>query len=352
MRPAPSPRIAASAYVRAGRIAFVDSRRVAEDLFDRARTIEASCDLLLDADDSPDLAQGMLLSWADRLDEARPLMEGRLRQADEHGDEVARLAASYQLAALEWRAGNWQTAARHAARVDRLHEQTAGELDDAWCLWIGALISASRGELEASRARLESGLARIDAAGEVFFKRFYRWAFGLLELAAGRPEEALRHVEHLSRDLDETGFREHGLTHHVADELEALILVGRSADAERRIARGGRAGRGPGSGSASRRRRSRARDARHAAGQHDAAVESPPPSRSRCTAPGRCRSTTGGRCWRSARHSAARAAVATRAGLAAVRGGGLRAAGRAAVERADRGRAGPARRPRRVRATT
>ena len=32
------------------------------------------------------------------------------------------------------------------------------------------------------------------------------------------------------------GIVEHGLTHHVSDELEALVLVGREADAERRIA--------------------------------------------------------------------------------------------------------------------
>ena len=119
-----------------------------EDMFRRARAVESACDLLLDADDSPEPeADGMLLFLGGSAkDEARPLMERRLRQGDEHGDESPVLSASYTPGGPRNGApGNWDGAARpRRARRPAPRADRRRSWDDGWCLWIGALIAASR----------------------------------------------------------------------------------------------------------------------------------------------------------------------------------------------------------------
>ena len=229
-----SAHAAATAYAWAGHLALFHGDADAMAMLGRAREIERESGWLLEADNSPDKSIGSYLAFADRLDEGREVLEASLERSIAGGDDLGSANMSFYLAALEWRAGRWDVAAAHATRADRLTEQSMS-LDDSWCWWIGGLIAASQGRTEEARARLDDGLRRVDAAGNLFWPALYRWVLGFLELSVGRPDAALLQLDGLAEHWDRMGMVDHGLTHYASDELEALILVGREADAERRI---------------------------------------------------------------------------------------------------------------------
>jgi DNA-binding CsgD family transcriptional regulator len=227
------PSVAAFAYAQTGVTVLLRAEPDAERLLTRASELEATSGCLIEADSSPELALGMARMFADRLDEARELMERRLATATDAGDETVRGGASLHLAEVEWRAGDWTRAAAYAALADRLAEQSGDVSESAG--WVGGLIAACQGSDEA-RDRLGHGLRACESTGVELFAVLYRWGLGLLELSIGRPDDALIHLDGLSGAWERIGVVDHGVSHHASDELEALIVVGREADAERRIA--------------------------------------------------------------------------------------------------------------------
>jgi DNA-binding NarL/FixJ family response regulator len=103
--------------------------------------------------------------------------------------------------------------------------------------WLVELIRASQNASPAQRAALERiPPAAAERAGLHVWALQNRWALGFLELALGNPGAALVHLDGIAARYRERGFVEQGLSHYAADELEALIAVGRLEDAEHRMA--------------------------------------------------------------------------------------------------------------------
>ena len=230
-----APRAAALAYSHAGVTAMLRAEPDAEALLHRAEALQPLVGRP-DSFNSPATGLGMAWMFADRLDEAREILERHAATAEIYGDEQSMADTTYHLAEVEWRAGRWPAARRHAARCVRLVEQDGDVEFAAAIAWIGALVDASRGDERAARPELEHGFCVTAEAGMWLWELLHRWTFGFLELSLGRPEAALVHLDGLPARWERLGIVEHGASHHASDEIEALVLVGREADAERRLA--------------------------------------------------------------------------------------------------------------------
>ena len=89
----------------------------------RTRELEAASHPL--ADLPPDMSEGIWHLFQDRLETARELLDGRLTVCETSGDDMAVAQISTYLADLEWRAGRWGRAERHAARARALADRAA-----------------------------------------------------------------------------------------------------------------------------------------------------------------------------------------------------------------------------------
>jgi DNA-binding CsgD family transcriptional regulator len=179
-------------------------------------------------------ASGLQLVWSGELERARgPLEEWReALRAEEHPDEEGAL---WLLSLLEWRAGNWELAARHAAGLLELRAQFGREGNQSVSEWPAALIAAHRGQIEDARDRSESALALAEAHGVRVALSGHRWVLGFIELSRGEPATALGYLEPAWEIRDGLRLLEPGFQWELADTLEALIAVGELEQAETRL---------------------------------------------------------------------------------------------------------------------
>src|SRR5262249_19949553 len=94
---------------------------------------------------SPTTTLARLMLYADRVDEARPLLEAQLDRAPAAGDEEARADLRFHLADLEFRAGRWDVAEGHAERSRALFLHAGMPQSYAASLTMGARVAALRG---------------------------------------------------------------------------------------------------------------------------------------------------------------------------------------------------------------
>ena len=181
-------------------------------------------------DSSPAVVVGLLTSWADRLAEARDVLLAEDRRLVELGRDRPRAVVLFTLTELECRAGNWTTARRHAA------DGLLAAADDEFyrCLLHSArgLVAAHRGELESARADAAEALAGAHFLGSVVGAGYATALLGFIELSAGDPEAAHRHLASLTATVPRDGAFDPGLVRFVPDEVEALVALGDAAAAE------------------------------------------------------------------------------------------------------------------------
>jgi tetratricopeptide (TPR) repeat protein len=136
-----------------------------------------------------------------------------------------------QLAAAEHLAGRWQEAARTATEA---HEAalTFGERPyQATALAVRARVEAATGREGEARADAAAALELIGERGMVTARIDDVAALALLDLMHGRPQDAIDRLRPLRERLLAAGFGEPGAMGFVADEVEALVAVGRHAEA-------------------------------------------------------------------------------------------------------------------------
>jgi DNA-binding CsgD family transcriptional regulator len=179
-------------------------------------------------------ASGLQLIWSGELERARrPLADWReaLLAADDPEEEDA----LWLLSLLEWRAGNWELAARHAADVLELRAQFGLEGNQPVSEWPAALIAAHRGQVDEARARSERALALAEVHGVRVALSGHRWVLGFIELSRGEPAKALTYLEPAWEIREGLRQLEPGFQWELADTLEALIAVGELERAETRL---------------------------------------------------------------------------------------------------------------------
>jgi DNA-binding CsgD family transcriptional regulator len=93
-----------------------------------------------------------------------------------------------------------------------------------------ARIEAARGDAESCRAHMAEVDELAARHGLTIVREQMRASLGLLELALGRPEHALPHLEEAGRNLTMLGFHDRDLTPE-QDLVEALVRLGRLEEA-------------------------------------------------------------------------------------------------------------------------
>jgi DNA-binding CsgD family transcriptional regulator len=176
----------------------------------------------------------VLLKWSDDFDHARMLFKRALALTDGR-DESVRAPILFHLAEMECWSGDWLLAAVYAHECEKsvIH---AGQRSYArLSLTANALLHSYRGELREAASDARAALAiAVDIGDEPYHRRALA-ILGATELCGGDPAAANQHFESLRGRGTDVGFR--GTTRSEGDEVEALLSLGRLADAEAVCAR-------------------------------------------------------------------------------------------------------------------
>lgn len=173
---------------------------------------------------SPREILGLRLMYADRLDEARELLEASYATATELGDEIDRGSLLIHLTQLECRAGRLATADQHARECAVIRQQTGLAIPGA--RFATALVGAHLGRVEQARSDAEEGAALAAEGGNEVFRVLNLWALGMLELSRDDAPAADRHLHTLPQLVDSMGYWNPGVRPVHADAIEARIGSG------------------------------------------------------------------------------------------------------------------------------
>ncbi|BBY17774.1 helix-turn-helix transcriptional regulator [Mycolicibacterium litorale] len=200
----------------------------------------------LDAEDPNDevplpfratVVAGLLNSWTGRLDEAYATLQDLRRRSLDRGADRDLLAISVSGTLLELWRGRLDEAATYADDAVERAEQVGGENSRLVALGVRAIVSAFAGRVRAARADAE---AALDMARRSEVMRMTWWPLGVLiflEVSLGNYPQALVTLEPLMDDFLRTPGNEIFGSFFVPDAVEALVAVGRSAEAQPLIER-------------------------------------------------------------------------------------------------------------------
>ena len=170
-----------------------------------------------------DLAHALL--WSSQLDRARTLLERMCAELSLR-DEVATGEALWYLSLVELGAGRLAAAAEHADRQRELGRlYVTDERENALAIWVVARVAAHRGELERARGLAERSLAL--AAGQPQLVAGQEGVLGLVSAWSGRPADAVEHFSVADELRHELGVRSPGMYWWRAEQVEALLELGR-----------------------------------------------------------------------------------------------------------------------------
>lgn len=193
----------------------------------------------------PSFAWSYCLSCADDHDASRALFDELLARARAQGDESAVPSILNRLALVEWSAGRWDLAARHADEGFARAVESGQRPIQASNLGKSALVAACRGRFAEA---LEAGSRAVEIAQGPGFDparperacaggaEWAIWALGFAALADERHDEAHRVLGPLTDALLAAGIQEPGEVRWLADDVEALVRLGRTEEAEGRVA--------------------------------------------------------------------------------------------------------------------
>ena len=195
---------------------------VTPGLLERGASLEARQDEVLPFEQSPRATLGVRLFYFGRMNEARGYLQEAYAHATASGDEVSRVTALLQLAALELFAGNWRAGAEHADAGLELEEQLGTER--GVLRLYRALLAAGLGDIDEARDLALVGLTRASAVGEEHIELLTTGVLGFVELSLGHAQAAARiFAPLLERDCASDQPK---TSRYFDDGIEALVAVG------------------------------------------------------------------------------------------------------------------------------
>ena len=175
---------------------------------------------------SPENGLAMWHVWRGELDPARDLLHAVMAVAQRHGSDDSAALARFHLVEVEWRAGNWDGAAEHAAAAARWYRES-GHGQEGPPAYAVSLVEAGRGNLGHARALAARGLQAAEAQRDSTYAAQCRWVLGQIELSADDPAAALRWLEPIADMIERGGIGEPGRYPFTPDLIEAWAAAGR-----------------------------------------------------------------------------------------------------------------------------
>jgi DNA-binding CsgD family transcriptional regulator len=182
---------------------------------------------------------GIALTAADRLDEAREVLEATIRRALQYGDEDLRDYACFWLSQLESRADRYAVALALADEsVEHSRRQTAGDISQGLgaSLYARALAGAYLGDAASARSDATEGLAIARAVDDRHYDLMNESVLGFVALSEGDVHTAVRYLRSIPDRLEAQGLREPTHCPFRATAIEALIGIGELDEATRLLA--------------------------------------------------------------------------------------------------------------------
>ncbi|MHB1534343.1 MAG: helix-turn-helix transcriptional regulator [Acidimicrobiales bacterium] len=178
---------------------------------------------------------GVLHMWAGDHGRARVLVE-TLAEARHLGDETVAASASYWLAELDWRCGNWDAAERYLGDWTSLAQTGGARLARSLALAVHAYLLAATGDTAGARTSATEALALAGGTDNRHPVALSKAALGFVELTAGDFVAAADALDGLGELLDRDGVVDPGIYLFAADEVEACLNAGRRGRAVARAA--------------------------------------------------------------------------------------------------------------------
>jgi DNA-binding CsgD family transcriptional regulator len=174
----------------------------------------------------------LVLSWADEIEASLAMYESLRVRAAELGDETSLGWDLAGLSLVECLAGRLDDAVRHLDEAYEIVSLADQDSNRAVVLATRALVEAHLGHVEAARGAGEEAVRLAEEVGAGLAQRIARSALGLLALSEQRYAETHEHLEALLEETRAAGIREPGEFRFLADDVEALVGLGRRAEAE------------------------------------------------------------------------------------------------------------------------
>jgi DNA-binding CsgD family transcriptional regulator len=175
---------------------------------------------------------GYFLLWTDGADEAARYLRRQRREEKARGEESDLPLTLVALGVAEYLRGRWKRAGWAAQEGLELALQTGERHNQAFALAVRALVRGSRGDEAGCRADAAEAMSIAGERAIAVARIHALWALGVLELSLGRAEEAARLLGPYRRQLLEAGVGEPGSVRFVPDEIEALVALGQTEEAE------------------------------------------------------------------------------------------------------------------------
>jgi DNA-binding CsgD family transcriptional regulator len=168
---------------------------------------------------------GITLLWADRVEEARPLLVQEYERAEMTGNDGDRMMLAFHLCQLECRAGRLADARAHGEVSRQLAAMHGGEQSLALVTAGLALVEAMEGRPEEARAISERALESARRLGDQLTALHHRGVLGFLELSMGNASAAHAQLDGMAGELADLGIGEPGMYPFVPEETEALVAL-------------------------------------------------------------------------------------------------------------------------------
>ncbi|MDP8957417.1 MAG: AAA family ATPase [Actinomycetota bacterium] len=174
---------------------------------------------------------GLVLGWLELYEEASRFLDAFIRDMRALS---APSALPYPLAAkarIDFRVGAWDESLANAHEAVELSVETRQTASLAHSLLCLAETEAGRGAESDCREHVAAGLELERKTGAESLQTLGAHALGLLELGAGRPADAIPHLERAAKLARKHGLGNPNVVTWHADLFEAYLAVGRRHDA-------------------------------------------------------------------------------------------------------------------------
>lgn len=181
----------------------------------------------------PSVVAASLLLYSGELERSVRMLEGeRLRVLERGEDSDLPFVLGHLTWAECWR-GNLAQAAVYAEESLEITAQLGGKSVRCLALVFAALVAACRGDSAVARQYAEHSLALAASAGWNIAAVWAKWTLGLLAVSLGDARAADAALGPLTAVVEREGLGEPIRAMFLADEIEALIVLGEVERAER-----------------------------------------------------------------------------------------------------------------------